>query len=70
MTDNDVIKEEEYVINSLKFLIRGDSILGKRIFNLINRQMAEIEYWKERYERTMDNLKAVLEERGDEDRRL
>lgn len=43
MTDNDVIKEEEYVINSLKFLIRGGSILSERIFNLINRRMAEIE---------------------------
>lgn len=43
MTDNEILREEEYVINSLKFLIRGGSILGERIFNLINRRMAEIE---------------------------
>ena len=44
-----------------------DNNIIKALHSIIDQQMAEIEYWKERYERTMDNLKAVLEERSDMD---
>ena len=39
----EAVKEEEYTINSLKYLVRGGSLLGERILDLINRQKAEIE---------------------------
>ena len=71
MTDNDVIKWWREIIelcnechpDSFKNVLSKD--IANATLDLINRQKAEIEYWKERYERTMDNLKAVLEERGD-----
>ena len=42
------------------------SLLHKNILDLINRQQAEIEKLQKKYDRAMDNLKAVLEERAGE----
>lgn len=80
MTDNEIIKALECCIsrtsdrcrnrecpyfNRTQTYIYCKKLLKEEASNLINRQKEEIEYWKERYERTMDNLKAILEERGD-----
>ena len=42
------------------------SLLHKNILDLINRQQAEIERLQKKYDRAMDNLKAVLKERAGE----
>ena len=72
MTDNNIIKVIEEAIDILEAngsikeivlpLSRG---IVEDIIRIYNQQKAEIEYWKKRYERTMDNLKAILEERGE-----
>ena len=62
-TNIETTKDEMAVIDSILFRFWQMGWLDK--LEDFDRQKAEIEYWKERYERTMDNLKAVLEERGD-----
>ena len=75
MIDNEIIKAlnccendkncSDCPLDKLKCVGKCMHTLISNALDIINSQNSEVEYWKERYERTMENLKAVLEERGD-----
>lgn len=43
-----------------------EKVIAEKILNIYNRQQAEIERLQKKYDRAMDNLKAVLKERAGE----
>lgn len=69
MSDEDIKKELEQHIRIANYVdsIFCDSVsvdLLQKTIDLINRHQAEIERLQKKYDRAMDNLKAVLKERA------